>query len=394
MRARARITGVGEIAPTRYTEGETVTTFVARVAHLAMTDAGLEPGDVDGLIVQNLADAPFMGASVMAEYLGLSATYLDMVDLGGASAGVMVVRAMAAVHAGLADHVLCVTAVPNERVAPRAVGMPSTAAAGYKNRSAQGEWDVPLGATGGTFAYAMLAQATMARCGVTGEHLWQIVDTARTNASRNPAALLFDQPITRDEYDASPPTCSPLREADSIVSCAGAGAVVVSRATLRSNGAGSPISILGAGERHAHRGIAQIPDIAVSPNADACRRAFAMAGVAPADIEVAHVYDAFSSLVPRALAEGGFVAAPEVGAWMTAHGLGSESPLPVNPFGGLLGAGHAGVAAGMSLVTSLVHQLQGRAGPVQVGLPRLGFVNSTGGEMSTNVALVLAREEG
>ncbi len=402
MRGAAAIIGIGEIAPTRHTDGVTTTGFLADVAHRAMRDAGAEPAQIDGLIVQNVADAPFMAASVIADYLGLQASFLEMVDLGGASAGVMIVRAAAAVASGLAENVLCLTAVPNERVAPRAAGMPSTAGAGYKNRTAQGEWDVPLGATGGTFAYAMLAQATLARSGVTADHLWQVVSTARSNAERNPAALFHAMPITRADYDASPLTCTPLHEADAITSCAGAAAVVVGRAGreprgigprgIGPRGIGAPITILGAGEWHTHRGIATIPNLDESGNAIAARRAFAMAGIEPSTIDVACLYDAFSSLVPRALSESGFVAPADVGAWLSAHDIGIDGDLPINPFGGLLGAGHAGVAAGMSLVTGLVRQLQGRAEGCQVARHARGFVNGTGGEMSTNIALVLARE--
>lgn len=386
MRGAAAITGIGEIPPSPYSDGATQLGWTAEVAHRAIADAGIEPGAVDGLVVQNLADAPFMGAAVAAELIGLRPRFLEMVDLGGASAGVMVARAAMAVAAGLADHVVCVTAVPNERAAPRPAGAPSTAAPGYKARSPQGEWDVPAGATGGVFAFAMLAQVTMAWSGLTQDHLWQVVDNARAAANRNPEALWHGASLLdRDGYDASPLTCTPLRQADQITPCAGAAAVVVS--------GDGPVRILGVGERHTHRSITYMPDLAVSGGADAARQAFAMAGVGPGDVEVAFLYDAFSPLVPRALEEMGAVPAGQAGVWLDHHDLGPGGPLPVNPNGGLLGCGHAGVAAGMTLVTGLVRQLQGRAGSCQVPRHGLGFVNGTGGEMSTNVALVIGRED-
>ena len=115
LRGRSAIVGIGEFKPVVYTEGATTLGMLAQVGMQALADAGFEPGAVDGLVTEAFSEAPFMGASLVAESLGIRPTFLEQVDLGGATAGVMVVRAAAAIAAGLCETVLLVTAARRER---------------------------------------------------------------------------------------------------------------------------------------------------------------------------------------------------------------------------------------------------------------------------------------
>ena len=71
LRGKAAIVGIGEFRPTRYTEGATTLGMLAEVGREAIADAGLEMGEVDGLITESFAEAPFMAPSTVVEYLGL-----------------------------------------------------------------------------------------------------------------------------------------------------------------------------------------------------------------------------------------------------------------------------------------------------------------------------------
>ena len=90
LRGKTAIVGLGEFRPTRYTEGATTLGMLAEVARDAIADAGLEMGEVDGLITEGFAEAPFMAPSTLVEYLGMKAKFAEVVDLGGATGAGMV----------------------------------------------------------------------------------------------------------------------------------------------------------------------------------------------------------------------------------------------------------------------------------------------------------------
>src|SRR3989337_2319533 len=101
VRGRAAIVGVGELKPTRYTEGGTTMTMLARGGLRAIDDSGIPFEEIDGLLTQPLPEAPMLAPSTMIEFLGIWANYAEVVDLGGATGAGMVWRAAAAIAAGL-----------------------------------------------------------------------------------------------------------------------------------------------------------------------------------------------------------------------------------------------------------------------------------------------------
>ena len=82
VRGRAAIVGVGELKPTRYTEGETTMTMLARAGLLAIEDSRIPFEEIDGLLTQPLPEAPMLAPSTMIEFLGIGANYAEVVDLG------------------------------------------------------------------------------------------------------------------------------------------------------------------------------------------------------------------------------------------------------------------------------------------------------------------------
>ena len=381
----AALVGAADLTPSLDTGDITSFDLLAEVANAALTDAGIEPGAVDGLVTSSILEAPFMAASVLSEYLMLAPTFLQHVDLGGCTGVAAVIRAAAAVEAGLCDTVLVLTAATKGVARAGAPLGPSTVPAGYKEATPQGVFDVPSGATGGVFAYGMLAAVTAARCSLTEEHAYELLARARSAARYVPTALHRGEPVpTLQDYLASPITATPLRRIDSATSSGGASAVVVTSARKARRLPHRPVLIAGMGEHHTHRSITNMPDLSASGGVLAASRAFKMSRLAPTSIDIAMIYDAFTYLIPRGLCEAGITTPAQVIDVM----LG-ETPLAVNPHGGQLGCGHTGVSAGMSLVTAAVRQVAGRDGLVQADRHDTVFVSGTGGEMSTNAALVL-----
>ena len=148
--------------------------------------------------------------------------------------------------------------------------------------------------------------------------------------------------------------------------------------------------VSGFGEELTHKSVTYAPDLLDSPVRGAAERAFEMAGTRPDAMDMVAVYDCYTITVLLTLEDAGFCSKGEGAAFIREHDLRHDSgDFPVNTHGGQLGAGQAGLAAGMSHVVEAVRQIQGRAGDRQLPGCDLSYVNGNGGMMSEQVSLVL-----
>lgn len=117
-RPKGAIIGVGELKPTRYSEGKTTLSLLTEAALLAIKDAGISKEDIDGLLVgPQVGETPQHVPATVSEYIGLEPTMSNTVDLGGGATGAgMVWRAAAAIEAGMCETVLCVLANKMKKV--------------------------------------------------------------------------------------------------------------------------------------------------------------------------------------------------------------------------------------------------------------------------------------
>ena len=392
MRGKAAIIGIGEFKPTRYTEGATTLGMLAEVGRLAIADAGLETGAIDGLVTESFAEAPMFAPATMVEYLGIDAKFAEVVDHGGATGAGMVARAAMAISAGLCETVLCLTAARRE--SRSTAGPKRSAGTGWSgrrvDRTPYSEFEVPYGAIGANFGYAMIANRYIHEFGVTPEQLAKIAVAQRYNACHNPNALFFGQPITVEDVLNSPVIVDPLHLLEIVMPCAGAAAVVVTSAR-RAKKAKYAATILGVGEHTTHRSITYAPSLTHSPITAAADLAFKMAGIRRKDIDVASIYDCYTITVLISLEDAGFAKKGRGGKFVDEHNLQFDGDFPLNPHGGQLSFGQAGLAGGMSHVTEAARQVMGRAQGRQVKKCQLAFVNGNGGIMSEQVSLILER---
>ncbi len=389
LRGRAAVVGVAEFRPTRYTEGETTLGMLAKVAMAAIADAGLEPGEVDGVITANFAEAPFMAPATVVEYLGIDAKFAEIVDLGGATGAGMVSRAAMAIAAGLCETVVCTTAARREK---RTGGARASFSGRRIDRTPSAEFDEPYGAIGANYGYAMIAQRYMHEYGVEPQQLAKIAVEQRYNACHNPDAIFFGQPITVDDVLNSPVVVDPLHMLEIVMPVAGAAAVVVTSARKARRMKRPAAYVLGAGEHTTHRSITFAPDLTHSAITSAAEQAFKMAGVRRRDIDLASMYDCYTITALLTIEDAGFVKKGQGGAFVSEHNLQFDGDWPLNSHGGQLSFGQAGIAGGMSHVTEAARQLMGRCGARQVKDCDIAFVNGNGGIMSEQVSLILGRE--
>lgn len=376
------ISGIGELEPVRRTDGVTTLELIAEVSRRTLLDAGIEPGEIDGLLVgPQVGETPQHVPATVAEYLGLRPTMANVVDLGGASGPGMIWRAAAAIEAGMCETVLCVLANHRNAEAPRS-----------PNRNPIREFDVPFGASGANVSYALLMQAHMAAHGCRPEDYAAIAAAARANAQLNPVAIFHGQPATVDQVLASPMIATPLHLYEIVMPVAGGEAAIVTRASKAERGRHKPVRLLGAGEKVTHRAVSQAPDLTSGPLKPAMEHALARAGIMAAKVDLLSFYDCYTIMVAITIEDAGLCRPGEFGAFVRDSGLGPDGVFPLNTHGGQLGFGQPDLAGGMTHVVEAVRQLRGEADGRQIAGARTALVTGNGATMSEAVALVLGAE--
>ncbi|MDE3203134.1 MAG: thiolase family protein [Acidobacteriota bacterium] len=365
----------------------------ANLAAEALSDAGIEPGEVDGICCGgDIIEASRFVPATIAEYCGWSVNLAERVDLGGASAVGAVWRAATAIDAGLCDVVVC-GFVSEPRPPDPHPGPPDPGyvygASSNEWGSPQAEFDIPYGNLGQNCGYAMYARRYHDLHGWDETSRVKIVVDQRASAAVNPDAVFHGAPVTADEVLASPVIATPLHMFEIVMPVSGAAAVVVTSQKRARSGRHRPVRVAGFGEHITHKTPTYAPDLLTTPVAAAAQKAFSMAGITPADVDMVQIYDCYSITVLLTIENSGFCGPGQGLAFVHDHDLSYRGDFPCNTHGGQLGFGQAGLAGGMSHVVEAVAQIQGRAGERQLARHDRAYVSGTGGVMSEQSALVL-----
>lgn len=374
---RIAIAGIGHTTFGRH-DGTSALALETQAARAAVEDAGLAPGDIDGLLTDpGAAQGVLQGIEPhylrLGRALGLDPQYAGTELVGGASSAASIQRAALAIDAGLCSVCLCVygdTALSS--AGSYAYGRGDEAAFGF------------FGAAG---LHALAAQRHMALHGTRAEALAEVAIAARAHAVRTPHAQLR-KPLDMAGYFASRLVAEPLRRADCCLISDGAAAVVVCSAERARDARRPPVHLLGMGQAHSLGTYSNPAHFDTLPAARCGPRALAQAGVRAADIDVALLYDCFTIVVLMQLEAYGFCAVGEAGDFVSGGRIGPGGALAVNPSGGLLAEGYGG---GMLHVIEAVRQLRGEAGERQVPDAELALVSGHGLSMNSHATLVLGR---
>ncbi|MFG3498046.1 acetyl-CoA acetyltransferase [Streptomyces sp. NPDC047928] len=372
--------------PGRAGPATTPYTLHADAARLALADSGLDRSVIDGLASAGLGT---LAPVEVAEYLGLRPTWVDSTSVGGATWEVMTAHAADAIAAGHAEAVLLVygsTARTDIKAGRR------TANLSFGTRGPL-QFEAPYGHTL-IAKYAMAARRHMHTYGTTPEQLAEVAVQARANAAHNPDAM-YRRPLTVDDVLGSPPVADPFTTLHCCLRSDGGAAVLLAADEYVQDCRTTPVRVLGTGEHVSHTTMSEWDDFTVSPAAVSGRLAFQRAGVAPADIDLAEIYDAFTYMTLVTLEDLGFCAKGEGGAFVEKGRLTLTGALPVNTDGGGLSACHPGMR-GLFLLVEAVRQLRGEAHGRQVrrpdgSLPRLAVASGTGGWFCSSGTVVLGR---
>ena len=385
INGKAYIAGAFE-HPTRNAVDKSLAQLHAECAKGALADAGLTKDDVDGYFCAG--DAPGLGPLALADYMGLKLRHIDSTETGGSSYLVHVAHAAEAIAMGK-----CKVALITLAGRPKAEGMATGTAPRDYGAAPDVAFELPYSPVI-TNMYGMCAMRHMHEFGTTSEQLAWIKVAASHHAQHNPKAVLQNV-VTVEDVVNSPIISDPLHRLDCCVISDGGGALVVVAPEIAKSLSRPMVKVKGAGEALKHQMGGRI-DLTYSGAAVSGPIAFAEAGVKPADIKYASIYDSFTITVLMQLEDLGFCAKGDGGKFVSDGNLISGvGKLPFNTDGGGLCNNHPANRGGMTKVIEAVRQIRGEAHPaVQVANCDLAVAHGTGGSLGTrhgSATLILER---
>lgn len=369
---------------------QTLSQLAGQAIPAALADAGMEPAEVQAAFVANsmasvtTGQVAVVGQAVLRP-LGYSSIPVYNIDNACAASSSALDLAVQAVESGRFEVVLVV-----------GVEKLFGAARSDSYRALNGAVDTDFLAASGIDAsgesvfvasiYPERLGRYRSRYGLDARVLAEIAVKNRANAALNPCAQ-YTEPISVDDVLGSRIVAEPLTALMCAPISDGAAAVVVtsgSRARSASASASArPVWI---------RGIAT--GMGAPPGADTAiarvaRRAFAEAGITPADIDVAEVHDSIAFNELLAYEELGLCEAGE-GARFALSGASQRSgKTPVNTSGGLESRGHPVAATGLAQVIELVTQIRHEAGERQVADAGIAVAENAGGFVVDDTAAIV-----
>jgi acetyl-CoA acetyltransferase len=382
---RVAIAGIGATEFSK-DSGRSELQLAAEAVTAAIADAGLRPGDVDGLVTFTMETNPEIEVARAAGLGDL--TFFSRIHYGGGAACATVLQAALAVAAGLAEVVVCYRAF-NERsghrfgrgVAHRAPTAESVASSWYST----------FGLMTPAAWVAMAARRYMHYSGATSEDFGRVSVADRRHASTNPAAYFYQRPITLADHQRSRWIVEPLRLLDCCQETDGGQAVVVTTVE-RARDLPHPPAVVAAAAQGSAQGqesmtsfaredITGLPEMGLVAG-----QLWAQSGLRPADVQTAVIYDHFTPFVLVQLEEFGFCARGEAREFIADGAIEMGGRLPVNTHGGQLGEAYL---HGMNGIAEAARQIRGSAVNQVAGATNVLVTAGTGVPTS---GLILAKD--
>jgi len=390
-----RVAGVGMTRFAKHHD-RSVKDLVREAVGAALQHAGLEAPDIGLAVFGNAASGLITGQEMIRGQVALREAGIGgipIINVENACAGGSTALHVAwmAVSSGQADVALAVGAEklthPDKSVSLKAftAAVDVERAAEIVRDISDGQGAFPAGPKRSVFMdiYAATIRRYMERTGTSVEHLARVTVKSHRFGSLNPYAQ-FQVPVSIEEVLSAPMISPPLtRTMCSPIGDGAAAAVVVSPRFARQHASagGWPriaASVLRSGN---------LPE-ATEPIAEerAISAAYRMAGVGPADLDVAEVHDATSPAELLAYERLGLCAAGEASAMLDEGATDLGGRIPVNTSGGLVARGHPIGATGLGQVCELVWQLRDSCGARQVEGARVALAQNGGGFLGNDAA--------
>ncbi|GAB4157057.1 MAG: thiolase domain-containing protein [Candidatus Promineifilaceae bacterium] len=345
--------------------------------------------DIDAIYVGNmlagsLSHQDHLGA-LIADFAGMRGREAITVEAADASGAAALRQAVLAVESGLVRTALVVGV---EKMTDQTGSLIGKALATTLDQ----DYEAVQGATPAALA-ALMMRRYMHTYGVELADFAGFSVNAHQNAAHNPYAL-FRQPLSPERFAAGTLVATPVTLFDQAPLADGAAALIVTSSERAMDMSPQPVRIAGSAlatdtlALHDRRDILWLAAAAAS-----AQKAMKNAGIAPADVHLFELHDAYTILATLSLEACGF--APRGQGWQLARDgqISRDGRIPISTFGGLKARGHAGGATGVYQVVEIARQLRGEAGECQVPGARVGLAQNLGGSGGTAVTHVLTIDE-
>lgn len=340
--------------------------WIAAALRGSLKAAGLRKEDLDGFCCASFTLFPDTAVG-LTQHLGLSPRWLDHIPMGGASGVVALRRAARAVQAGDAEIIACVAGDTNHIDSFRLM------LSSFSRFASDASY--PYGYGGPNANFALLTDAYMRRYGATREDFGRLCVAQRTNALRNPGAVM-KKPLTLEQYLSARPISDPIALFDCVMPCAGGEAFLVMSVEEAERRGLAYATVAGAIERHnAHRD----DPIQLRGGWTVDRdELWEMARCGPEDVDLVQTYDDYPVISFLQFEGLGFCEEGGAADFLRDRDLTVEGDFPHNTSGGQLSAGQAGAAGGFIGLVEAIRQVTGQAGPTQVAGARRALVSGFG----------------
>jgi len=372
MKKEIAIVGVGQSAFVRGYPGN-IRELAFEAYKEAMEDAKITPKEIDATLLCSAPeyDKQRTPAGLIAEYLGLNpqpAFYVESV-CSSSSTGLRIAYSL--IKSGLHDTVIVLGLQKMSEIT-------SAESQERMGRGADIMWEAPFGTMMPAY-YAMYARGHMNKYGTTEVDLALIRVKAASYGMLNEKAV-YRKPVKLEDALNADMIATPLKKFDCCANADGASCIIVTNKDKAKEYSKKPIWILGLGAATAPINMAGRDTFTGLRCAQvAAKMAYEMAGVTPNDIDVAEVHDCFTIAEMMAYEDLGFAKPGEGKRLIREKETYKEGKIPINVDGGLLSKGHPIGATGGSQIRTIVMQLRGEAGPMQVKDPEIGLVHNIGG---------------
>lgn len=365
---------------------ETLESLIVQVATEAISNAGIEAGQIDEIYLGQfnsgmmpLAFPSSLALQVSPDLANVAATRVENACASGSAAFQQGTKALLA---GTAKTVLVIGAEKMTHAGADVVGAALLGA----------DYDMAgqTSTTGFTGLFADVAKHYQKRYGPVSDVLGTIAAKNHRNGVDNPYAQLrkdLGEEFCRTVSDKNPMVADPLRRTDCSPVSDGAAAVVLS--TSPTGGATAPVRLAGFGHANDFLPAERRDPTAFAATRTSWLRALAMAGVGLDDLDFAEVHDCFT-IAELLMYEAMGLTEPGQGSRAVTEGwVFKDGRLPVNVSGGLKAKGHPVGATGVSQHVIAAMQLTGTAGDMQLGRARRAAVQNMGGVGIANYVSVL-----
>jgi acetyl-CoA C-acetyltransferase len=338
----------------------------AFTAAMASVDKGFEPAQVEAAMVATqrgtLWGQEGIGGNTVPTALGIAGIPCTRIENACPSGSDAFRIGAMAVASGVHDVVL-VIGVEKMRDKSTEEGLLARAAGGHPVYT-RGE-SAPV-------LFAPFATRHMHEFGTTREMLASVAVKNHHNGTLDPYAH-FQNEVTVDQVLKAPPVCHPLHLLDCCPQTDGAAATILVSAERAREFTDDPVYVAGFGVATDHPYLHEKTTFTgLTATVKAAERAYAMAGIGPADVDLAEVHDCFTITEILDIEDLGFCEKGKGGILSIEGETSLTGRIPVNPSGGLLAKGHPIGASGVAQLTECWWQLRGQADGRQVAI-RNGF---------------------